>query len=194
MAIAISGETKSRIDRIWNDFWSGGISNPLEVIEQMTYLLFIRRLDDAQTRAEKKARLTGRPVENPVFGEGQELLRWQNFKNQDPQVMFDLMNSGIFPFLRNLGSQVGGEASTYSQHMKDATFRIPSPALLAKVVDQLDAIALDDLDTSGDLYEYMLSKLATSGTNGQFRTPRHIIELMVAMMAPDVEDVIVDFT
>ena len=156
MAIAISGETKSRIDRIWNDFWSGGISNPLEVIEQMTYLLFIRRLDDAQTRAEKKARLTGRPVENPVFGEGQELLRWQNFKNQDPQVMFDLMNSGIFPFLRNLGSQVGGEASTYSQHMKDATFRIPSPALLAKVVDQLDAIALDDLDTSGDLYEYML--------------------------------------
>lgn len=192
MAIAISGETKSRIDRIWNDFWSGGISNPLEVIEQMTYLLFIRRLDDAQTRAEKKARLTGRPVENPVFGEGQELLRWQNFKNQDPQVMFDLMNSGIFPFLRNLGSQVGGEASTYSQHMKDATFRIPSPALLAKVVDQLDAIALDDLDTSGDLYEYMLSKLATSGTNGQFRTPRHIIELMVAMMAPDVEDVIVD--
>ncbi|MGV3103798.1 type I restriction-modification system subunit M N-terminal domain-containing protein [Rothia sp. 32237D007AR] len=192
MAIAISGETKSRIDRIWNDFWSGGISNPLEIIEQMTYLLFIRRLDDAQTRAEKKARLTGRPVENPVFGEGQELLRWQNFKNQDPQVMFDLMNTGIFPFLRNLGSQVGGEASTYSQHMKDATFRIPSPALLAKVVDQLDAIALDDLDTSGDLYEYMLSKLATSGTNGQFRTPRHIIELMVAMMAPDVEDVIVE--
>lgn len=103
MAIAISGETKSRIDRIWNDFYSGGISNPLEVIEQLTYLLFIRRLDDAQTRAEKQARLTGRPVENPVFGEGQELLRWQNFKNQDPQVMFDVMASGVFPFLRNLG-------------------------------------------------------------------------------------------
>lgn len=192
MAIAISGETKSRIDRIWNDFWSGGISNPLEVIEQMTYLLFIRRLDDTQTRAERQARLTGKPVEYPVFGEGQELLRWQNFKNQDPQVMFDLMNSAVFPFLRDLGARVGGEASTYSEHMKDATFRIPSPALLAKVVDQLDAVALDDLDTSGDLYEYMLSKLATSGTNGQFRTPRHIIKLMVEMMAPDVEDVIVD--
>lgn len=192
MAIAISGETKSRIDRIWNDFWSGGISNPLEVIEQMTYLLFIRRLDDTQTRAERQARLTGKPVEYPVFGEGQELLRWQNFKNQDPKVMFDLMNTAVFPFLRDLGARVGGEASTYSEHMKDATFRIPSPALLAKVVDQLDAVALDDLDTSGDLYEYMLSKLATSGTNGQFRTPRHIIKLMVEMMAPDVEDVIVD--
>lgn len=192
MAIAISGETKSRIDRIWNDFWSGGISNPLEVIEQMTYLLFIRRLDDAQTRAEKKARLTGKPLENPVFGQGQELLRWQNFKNQDPQVMFDLMGTAIFPFLRELGARVGGESSTYSQHMRDAAFKIPTPALLAKVVDQLDAVPMDDLDTSGDLYEYLLSKLATSGTNGQFRTPRHIIDLMVAMMAPDVEDTIVD--
>lgn len=192
MAIAISGETKSRIDRIWNDFWSGGISNPLEVIEQMTYLLFLRRLDDTQIRAEKKARLTKKPVENPVFGADQQLLRWSEFKNKDPQVMFDLMNTAVFPFLRNLGAQVGGEASTYSEHMKDANFRIPSPALLAKVVDQMDALPMDDLDTTGDLYEYMLSKLATSGTNGQFRTPRHIINLMVEMMAPDVQDVIVD--
>lgn len=192
MAIAISGETKSRIDRIWNDFWSGGISNPLEVIEQMTYLLFLRRLDDTQIRAEKKARLTKKPVENPVFGADQQLLRWSEFKNKDPQVMFDLMNTAVFPFLRNLGAQMGGEASTYSEHMKDANFRIPSPALLAKVVDQMDALPMDDLDTTGDLYEYMLSKLATSGTNGQFRTPRHIINLMVEMMAPDVQDVIVD--
>lgn len=192
MAIAISGETKSRIDRIWNDFWSGGISNPLEVIEQMTYLLFLRRLDDTQIRAEKKARFTKKSVENPVFGEGQQLLRWSEFKNKDPQVMFDLMNTAVFPFLRNLGAQMGGEASTYSEHMKDANFRIPSPALLAKVVDQMDALPMDDLDTTGDLYEYMLSKLATSGTNGQFRTPRHIINLMVEMMAPDVQDVIVD--
>ncbi|MFW0169193.1 type I restriction-modification system subunit M [Rothia sp. P4278] len=192
MAIAISGETRSRIDRIWNDFWSGGISNPLEVIEQMTYLLFIRRLDDTQIRAEKQAKLAKHPLQNPIFGEGQELLRWHNLKNKDPQIMFELMNSAVFPFLRGLGQQVGGESSTYSEHMKDATFRIPSPALLAKVVDQLDAIPMDNLDTSGDLYEYMLSKLATSGTNGQFRTPRHIIKLMVDMMAPDVKDVIVD--
>lgn len=192
MAIAISGDTKSRIDRIWNDFWSGGISNPLEVIEQMTYLLFLRRLDDTQIRAEKKARLTKKPIENPVFGEGQQLLRWSEFKNKDPQVMVDLMNTAVFPFLRNLGWQVGGDASTYSEHMKDANFSIASPALLAKVVDQIDALPMDDLDTTGDLYEYMLSKLATSGTNGQFRTPRHIINLMVEMMAPDVQDVIVD--
>lgn len=192
MAIAISGETKSRIDRIWNDFWSGGISNPVSVIEQMTYLLFLRRLDDTQIRAEKKARLTKKPVENPVFGEDQKLLRWNEFKNKDPQVMFDLMNTVIFPFLRNLGVQMGGEESAYSEHMKDATFAIPNPSLLAKVVDQLDALPMDDLDTAGDLYEYMLSKLTTSGQNGQFRTPRHIINLMVEMMAPDVQDVIVD--
>ncbi|TSD98202.1 SAM-dependent DNA methyltransferase [Skermania sp. ID1734] len=183
----ITGELKSKIDRVWDAFWSGGISNPLEVIEQITYLLFIRRLDDLQTLAEKKARVTGK-IEDLVFLPGQENLRWSRFKNDDAEVMFRLVGEQAFPFLRALG----GDGSTYSDHMRDARFTIPTPALLSKVVDMLDDIPMADRDTNGDLYEYMLSKIATAGTNGQFRTPRHIINLMVEMMAPTPSDEICD--
>lgn len=176
------------IDTIWNAFWSGGIANPLEVIEQITYLLFIRRLDDLQTLAEKKANRTGQPVENLLFQPGQADLRWSKFKDLEPGVMHQVVGEGVFPFLRALG----GDGSTYSAHMKDARFTIPTPALLSKVVDLLDEIPMNDRDTSGDLYEYMLSKIATAGTNGQFRTPRHIIDLMVAMTAPQPSDEICD--
>ena len=183
----ITGELKSRIDRVWDSFWSGGISNPLEVIEQITYLLFIRRLDDLQTLAERKARITGTIVD-PVFLPGQEQLRWSTFKNDAPEVMYRTIADEAFPFLRSLGV----DGSTYSEHMRDARFTIPTPALLSKVVDMLDEIPMADRDTNGDLYEYLLSKIASAGVNGQFRTPRHIIELMVAMTAPQPVDEICD--
>lgn len=183
----ITGELKSKIDRVWDAFWSGGISNPLEVIEQITYLLFIRRLDDIQTLAEKKARITSTPVENPVFLPGQTELRWSHFKNTSPEVMFKIVSDKVFPFLRQMG-----DGTTYSEHMKDARFTIPTPALLSKVVDMLDGIPMADRDTNGDLYEYLLSKIASAGVNGQFRTPRHIIDLMVQMTAPTPSDEICD--
>lgn len=186
--MVITGELKSKIDRVWDAFWSGGISNPLEVIEQITYLLFIRRLDDLQTLAEKKANRLGEPVENPVFLPGQEGLRWSNFKSLDPSVMFKVVGEQVFPFLRELG----GDGSTYSEHMKDARFTVPTPQLLARVVDMLDDVPMQDRDTNGDLYEYMLSKIASAGQNGQFRTPRHIIQLMVEMTAPGPSDEICD--
>lgn len=188
----ITGELKSKIDRIWDAFWSGGISNPLEVIEQITYLLFLRRLDDLQTLAENKARRTGGDIEDPRFLPGQSHLRWSTFKNLDPDVMFKTVRDEVFPFLQKYGEQVGGDDTTYSDHMKDARFTIPTPALLSKVVDLLDDIPMNERDTNGDLYEYMLSKIASAGTNGQFRTPRHIIKLMVDMTAPQPTDEICD--
>ncbi|MDQ1249083.1 MAG: type restriction enzyme protein [Actinomycetota bacterium] len=188
----ITGELKSKIDRVWDAFWSGGISNPLEVIEQITYLLFIRRLDDLHTLAERKAVITGQPPTDPIFRADQANLRWSQFKNASPEVMYRTIADDVFPFLRELGTQVGGDGSTYSEHMKDARFTIPTPALLSKVVDMLDDIPMADRDTNGDLYEYLLSKIAAAGVNGQFRTPRHIIELMVAMTAPRPTDEICD--
>jgi type I restriction enzyme M protein len=191
----ITGEIKSSIDRIWDSFWSGGISNPLEVMEQITYLLFIRRLDDLHTLEENKANRLKQPMERRVFPEGDDPkgrpyddLRWSRFKNLVPAEMFEVVGEHVFPFLRGLG----GDESTYSQHMRDARFTIPTPGLLAKVVDQLDDIGMEDRDTKGDVYEYMLSKIATAGTNGQFRTPRHIIRLMVEMVQPIPLDVICD--
>ncbi|NLG45853.1 class I SAM-dependent DNA methyltransferase [Gordonia sp. (in: high G+C Gram-positive bacteria)] len=183
----ITGDLKNKIDAVWNSFWSGGISNPLEVIEQVTYLLFIRRLDELQTRAEKKARVTGK-IENPTFLPGQDHLRWSVFKNSAPEVMFQTVGEQVFPFLR----QLGGDDSTFGEHMKDARFTIPTAALLSKVVDMLDDIPMDNRDTNGDLYEYLLSQIASAGKNGQFRTPRHIIEMMVAMTAPAPGDEICD--
>ncbi|MES2884210.1 MAG: class I SAM-dependent DNA methyltransferase [Pseudomonadota bacterium] len=186
----ITGEIKSQVDRIWDAFWSGGISNPLEVIEQMTYLLFIKRLDELHTAKEKKANRLKQPIERPIFGDDQQNLRWSVFRQLgDPSSLFALIADKVFPFIKNLG---GMEGSTYAGHMKDARFTIPTPALLAKVVDMLDAIPMDDRDTKGDLYEYMLGKIASAGQNGQFRTPRHIIKLMVDMMAPKPSDVICD--
>ncbi|QGN47560.1 type I restriction-modification system subunit M [Micromonospora sp. WMMD558] len=191
----ITGELKSRIDRIWDAFWSGGISNPLEVIEQITYLLFIKRLDDLHTLEERKAARTGKPMERRIFPEGADGqgrkyddLRWSRFKSAAPSEMFETVGERVFPFLRTLG----GDGSTYSHHMKDARFTIPNPALLSRVVDMLDNIPMEDRDTKGDLYEYMLSKIATAGHNGQFRTSRHIIQLMVEMTKPTPKDEICD--
>ncbi len=184
----ITGELRSKIDRVWDAFWSGGISNPLEVIEQITYLMFIRRLEEIQTAKERRANRTGQPVENPIYTADNQVLRWSRFTNEAPENMLTIVRDGVFPWLRTLG----GEDSTYSHHMKDARFTITTPNLLAKVVDMLDDNPLGERDTKGDLYEYMLSKIATAGQNGQFRTPRHIIQLIVEMMAPGPRDEICD--
>ncbi len=185
----IVGTVKSQVDRIWDAFWAGGISNPMEVIEQMTYLLFIKRLDELHTVREKKANRLKREIEEPIFNSKQQKLRWSVFKQMgDAATMYDQVANKVFPFIKTLGD----ENSTYAGHMKDARFTIPTPALLAKVVDLMDAIPMEDRDTKGDLYEYMLSKIATAGHNGQFRTPRHIIQLMVEMMAPKPSDTICD--
>jgi type I restriction enzyme M protein len=191
----ITGEIKNQVDRIWDAFWSGGISNPLEVIEQITYLLFLRRLDDLHTLEENKSARLKKPMERRVFPDGNdpqgrpyEELRWSRFKHLSPGDMYAIVGEHVFPFLRTLG----GDDSTYAHHMKDARFTIPTPALLAKVVDLIDAVPMEDRDTKGDVYEYMLAKIATAGQNGQFRTPRHIIRLMVEMSAPQPSDVICD--
>jgi type I restriction enzyme M protein len=191
----LTGEIKNQIDRIWDAFWSGGISNPLEVIEQITYLLFLRRLDDLHTLEENKSVRLKKPIEHRVFPEGKdskkrryEDLRWSHFKHFPAGDMFTVVGEHVFPFLRTLG----GDDSTYAHHMKDARFTIPTPALLAKVVDLIDQVPMEGRDTKGDLYEYMLGKIATAGQNGQFRTPRHIIRLMVEMTAPGPKDIICD--
>ncbi|TXI49039.1 MAG: SAM-dependent DNA methyltransferase, partial [Mycobacterium sp.] len=183
----ITGELKSKVDRVWDAFWSGGVSNALEGIEQITCLLFIRRLDDLDTLAEQKARRTAKP-EPLRFSPDQQELRWSVFKNDEPGQMFDVVGQKVFPFLRTLG----GDGSTYGEHMKDARFTIPTPQLLSRVVDMLDGIEMENRDTTGDLYEYLLAKIASAGVNGQFRTPRHIIKLMVELTAPNAKDVICD--
>ncbi|MEM7245918.1 MAG: class I SAM-dependent DNA methyltransferase [Acidobacteriota bacterium] len=187
----ITGELKSKVDSIWNTMWSGGISNPLSVIEQLTYLLFIKRLDELHTLKEAKAARTGKPIKEPVFSAKQAKLRWSRFKETAPEQMFETVRDHVFPFIKTLG-QKGEGGSAYSHHMKDAIFMMPKPSVLANVVDQLDSIDMSDSDTKGDLYEYMLGKIATAGQNGQFRTPRHIIKLMVDMTAPTPKDVICD--
>lgn len=192
MPAVVTGALKSKIDRVWDAFWSGGISNPMEVIEQITYLLFLRRLDDLQTLTERKAQRTGGPLEDPVFLRKDEHLRWSRFKNDEPDVMYKVVSEEVFPFLRGLGETLGGQDSTYSDHMRDARFTIPTPALLAKVVDMLDDIPMENRDTNGDLYEYLLSKISQAGVNGQFRTPRHIIKTMVEMIEPQPGDEICD--
>lgn len=186
----VTGELKSKVDRIWDAFWTGGMSNPLEIIEQITYLLFIRRLDELQIVEEKKAARTGRPVEKVFFREDQRHLRWQQLRHEDAQTMHRLIAEEIFPLLQNLGN----DESTYSDHMRNARFTINAEkaGILTRVVDLVDSIPMDRRDTNGDLYEYMLSKISTSGTNGQFRTPRHIIEMMVAMTNPKPGDRIID--
>ena len=191
----ITGELKAKVDSVWNTMWSGGISNPLSVIEQLTYLLFIKRLDELHTLKESKATRTGKPIEGPIFAADQDAIRWSRFRETAPEKMFATVRDEVFPFMKALGQRGEGDAergSTYAHHMRDALFMMPTPRVLANVVDQLDGIDMADSDTKGDLYEYMLGKIASAGQNGQFRTPRHIIKLMVDMAAPTPKDVICD--
>ena len=191
----IVGEVKSQIDSIWNDFWSGGLSNPLSVMEQITYLLFIKRLDELHTREEAKAATLKIPMERQIFPTGKDPrgrdydeLRWSRFKLLSPKEMFQVVDEHVFPFIRDKVAADGNMA----KHMREARNAIPSAALLAKVVDKLDKVKMDDRDTKGDIYEYMLGMIASAGQNGQFRTPRHIIRLMVELTKPTPDDVICD--
>jgi len=190
----ITGELKSQVDKIWEAFWTGGVSNPLTVIEQFTYLLFIRRLDERQTLEEKKANLISSPIENPIFTKATNDLRWSAFRNKDPETMFHLFTrpAADRPTVFEHMKSVGKIAGVFAEYMKGATFMIPTPRLLDQVVQMIDKIKMEDRDTKGDLYEYLLSKIASAGTNGQFRTPRHIIKMMVDMVQPQKEDSICD--
>ena len=165
------------------------------MIEQITYLLFIKRLDDLHTLEESKAETLGIPMERRVFPEGNDErgrpyadMRWSRFKNFEPREMMTVVADHVFPFLRTLGE----EGSSYGAHMKDARLGFSNAGLLAKTVEMLDKIPMEDRDTKGDLYEYMLAKIASAGQNGQFRTPRHIIQMMVELVEPTPDDVICD--
>lgn len=185
----VTGTLKSKIDRVWDAFAAGGITNPLTVIEQISYLLFIRRLDELHENNLMQEEV-GLAVENPIFTPEQEEFRWKVLKDKAPSEMFDVMTrqDGLFNFIKTMN----GNGTAYARFMKDAVFIIPNGGLLAKVVDLIDDIPMEDRDTKGDLYEYLLSKLTTAGRNGQFRTPRHIIKMMVAMLEPTPEDIICD--
>lgn len=185
----ITGELRSKVDKIWETFWTGGITNPLEVIEQFTYLLFIKGLDDKEIVKENDAVLLGIDFDR-TFPEDKQSLRWSKFKNFDAETMYNVVLNEVFPFIKTLHTN---KESAYAKYMGDAIFKIPTPLMLSKIVDGIDNINMDEnSDTKGDLYEYLLSKVATAGTNGQFRTPRHIIDMIVKLMKPMPEDIIVD--
>ncbi len=198
----ITGELKNKIDGLWDVFAAGGLVNPLEVIEQITYLMFIRDLDDVDNKREKESAMLGLPYKSVFSGEikfgersidGKQ-LKWSVFHDFPAGRMYTVMQEWVFPFIKNLHSD---KNSAYSKYMDDAIFKLPTPLLLSKVVDSLDEIyelmsGMQSADVRGDVYEYLLNKIASAGRNGQFRTPRHIIRMMVEMVDPGADDVICD--
>lgn len=200
----ITGELKNRIDSLWDDFAAGGIVNPLTVIEQITYLMFIHDLDEADNKGSMEAMMLGISHESifkdEVEVEGRTVdgkqLKWSVFQDFPAEKMFDVVKNEVFPFIINLHND---RESAYSKYMSDAIFMIPTPLLLSKVVEKLSDLfrmmketKLDKEDVRGDVYEYLLSKLNTAGRNGQFRTPRHIIKMMVKLMQPKPDEIICD--
>lgn len=200
----LTGELKNKINALWEIFWTGGITNPLDVVEQMTYLMFIHDLDEADNLRAKEGAMLGLPYRS-VFSEEVQIggrtipgdqLKWSVFHDFPAGQMYDLMQEWVFPFIKTLHA---GKDSAYAKYMDDAIFKIPTPLMLDKVVTALDGIyeqmaQVHDGDVRGDVYEYLLSKLSTAGVNGQFRTPRHIIQMMVELTAPGPEDIICDKT
>ncbi|MBQ2400010.1 MAG: SAM-dependent DNA methyltransferase [Muribaculaceae bacterium] len=197
----ITGEIKSRIDSIWDTFWTGGITNSITILEQMTYLFFMKMLDDAQKTKEANASIMGVTVKDPTFKEGlwhnpdtdqdvpYDLLRWSVFRNKDAEEMYRIISRDAFAFIKNLSD---GKDSSYSRFMANASFLIQNPRTLTKIVDGIDGLDMNNRDAMGDVYEYVLGKMAASGNNGQFRTPRHIIKMMVDLMQPTLQDTICD--
>lgn len=186
----ITGELRNKIDGIWDIFWSSGMTNPLTVIEQITYLMFIKILDDNELRKEANAAAFDMPVADPIFDKEHQNCRWSNFRHYEADAMFKNMTDKVFPFIKS--EMHDGKDTAFARYMKDAIFMVPTARVLVKVVDALDSLDLNNKDIMGDVYEYLLSQIAQSGTNGQFRTPRHIIQMMVELMQPKMEDVICD--
>lgn len=212
----ITGTIKNKVDKIWTDIWAGGITNPLTVIEQLTYLMFIRSLDEKELETEEFENMTGEKM-NKIFPQsviGQS-MRWSKFKNNDPRDIYEVISQRVFPAIKNMKhgclpdfnergelleisdeSDSGTENETaFARYMNDAMFLIPTPQVLQKIITGLDDLYehdIADLDMQGDLYEYMLGKLATAGQNGQFRTPKHIREMMVELLQPTPDDTICD--
>ena len=184
----MDSSTRSLIDRIWTYFWEGGVTNPLTVIEQITYLLFVKGLDEIETNNEKNDVLLGIKSKR-IFDEQHQICRWSKFKDYPAEKMFKTMSEDVFPFIKNLAND---KNSGYAKYMEDAIFIIPTPIMLQKVVTAMDKLEMKDRDTKGDVYENLLAKLSTAGVNGQFRTPRHIIRMMVELMKPTPEDIIAD--
>ncbi len=197
----ITGDIKNRIDSIWDTFWTGGITNSITILEQMTYLFFMKMLDDSQVKREAAANLLGGTINDPVFKAGAwhnpdsdrdvpyNNLRWHNFVNFEAEKMFQTISKDAFVFIKSLNE---GKESAYSRFMESATFLIPNPRTLVKIVEGVDKLDMNNRDTMGDVYEYILSKMAATGNNGQFRTPRHIIRMMVELMQPTLKDTICD--
>lgn len=189
----ITGEIRNKVDKIWTDMWAGGITNPLTVIEQLTYLMFIRSLDEKELENERFEALSGEKLPKifPQDEEGQA-MRWSKFKTKDAREIYEIVGTKVFPFIKAMN---GESTSAFSRYMQDAMFLIPTPQVLQKIITGLDELYehdIKDLDMQGDLYEYMLGKLATAGQNGQFRTPKHIREMMVRLVAPTPKDKICD--
>lgn len=198
----ITGELKNKIDSLWDIFAAGGLVNPLDVIEQITYLMFIRDLDDSDNMRAKESAMLGLPYES-IFAKEVKIgdrmvdgsqLKWSTFHDLPAAKAYNIVQEWVFPFIKNLHAD---KNSAYSKYMGDAIFKLPTPLLLSKVIDSLDEIyglmeAMHDSDTKGDVYEYLLSKISQSGLNGQFRTPRHIIKMIVRMTDPKADDVICD--
>lgn len=184
----ITGELRNKIDSLWLMFYTGGITNPLDVIEQVTYLMFIRDLDDIDNIRSKESLKLDTSYQS-IFNNDNQQLRWSVFRDLPAATMYEIVQSRVFPFIKNLH---GDKDSAYSKYMADAIFKIPTPQLLEKIVTAMDEIEWKNKDIRGDVYEYLLSKIATAGTNGQFRTPRHIIRMMVELLAPKPTDTICD--
>jgi type I restriction enzyme M protein len=185
----ITGELKGRIDKLWEEFWTGGITNPLTVIEQITFLMFARLLDMVESQNERKARRTGKSFQRlfPTDEAGQN-LRWSQFKNLGAEDMLKLVRDSVFPHFRKISL----DGASFAEYMKDAQLLIQKPTLLVSAVNMIDSLPLGEADTKGDLYEYLLGKLTTAGINGQFRTPRHIIRFMLELLKPRPTEVIGD--
>lgn len=189
----LTGEIRNKVDKIWTDIWAGGITNPLTVIEQLTYLMFIRSLDEKELETEQAETLSGETLPK-IFPQDQtgQAMRWSKFKTKDSREIYEIVSTQVFPFIKNMN---GESQSAFARYMQDAIFLIPTPQVLQRIITGLDELYehdLKDLDMQGDLYEYMLSKLQTAGQNGQFRTPKQIRDMMVRLLAPAPQDKICD--
>lgn len=186
----ITGELKNKIDSIWDIFWSSGMTNPLTVIEQITYLMFIKILDDNELRKEANAVAFDMEVIDPIFDSEHQNCRWSKFRHFETETMYKNMIDNVFPFIKE--GLPGGKDTAFARYMKDALFLVPTPRVLSKVVSALDGLDMNNKDIMGDVYEYLLSQISQSGTNGQFRTPRHVIQMIVDLMRPSIADKICD--